>query len=93
MQTISAFKNLFEIEEGVTCYINYIDNAELSQQLSLIEVGRDAEITKLPSGSADESVVFSYGDGQLTISRKEAEDILIRVCEICWSCGQCELEP
>jgi len=87
--TDRIFKNLLEIESGISCYINYIDDPDLAHQLLLIDVKRDTEITRMPSENRCPQVVFKHNDGLVTVSTEEAETILVRACEVCWACGEC----
>lgn len=86
------FRNLLEYESGVECYIQYIETEALEKRLSLIGLRRDVAIVKKPSDQTSETITVSFSDGDIIIKKELASRILLRSCEVCWSCGSCGLE-
>jgi hypothetical protein len=86
------FNNLLEFESDVSCYIQFINESALEERLKLIGLKRDIKIVKDPNLEKENSISIRLCDQAIAIEKTMAVKILVRACEICWSCGECGLE-
>jgi hypothetical protein len=86
------YPNLLEAPYGEKLHIVLIDSKKLSARLGHLGIGVDTEIIKIePSGgNSPETLICSAAHpSQLKIPSHQARQVYVRICEICWSCGEC----
>lgn len=89
------YPNLLEAPCGENLHIVLIDNKQLAARLEQSGIGVDTAIVKIEpcgGGSADTLVHCCDHPSELKIPPHEARQVYVRICEICWSCGECQPE-
>jgi hypothetical protein len=91
------YPNLLDAPCGENLHIVLIDNKKLAARLGHMGIGVDTAIVKIESGGAasgDTLISCSDHPAKLKIPPHQARQVYVRICEICWSCGECrESEP
>jgi hypothetical protein len=86
------YPNLLEAPSGAKLHIVLIDSKKLSAMLGQMGIGVDTEIVKIEprdGGSSDTFICSSAHPSKLKIPSHQARQLYVRICEICWSCGEC----
>ena len=86
------YPNLLEAPCGENLHIVLIDNKKLAARLGQMGIGVDTAIVKIESGGAasyDTLICCADYPSRLKIPPYQARQVYVRICEICWSCGEC----
>jgi hypothetical protein len=89
------YPNLLEAPYGAKLHIVLIDSKKLSARLGSMGIGLDTEIVKIEprdGGSSDTLICSCAHPSQLKIPSHQARQVYVRICEICWSCGECRTQ-
>ncbi|MEJ2098429.1 MAG: hypothetical protein P8X68_00465 [Desulfobacterales bacterium] len=89
------YPNLLEAPCGENLHIVLIDNKKLSAKLERLGIGVDTAIVKIEpcgGGSSDALICSSAHPSKLKIPFDQARQVYVRICEICWSCGECRTQ-
>jgi|GEM_PF-2579802 hypothetical protein len=91
------YPNLLEAPCGENLHIVLIDNKKLAARLEHRGIVVDTAIVKIEScgdASTDTLICCSDHPSRLKIPAHEARQVYVRICEVCWSCGECRvLDP
>ena len=89
------YPNLLEAPCGENLHIVLIDNKKLSARLERLGIGVDTAIMKIEpcdGGCSDTLICSSAHPSKLKIPPHQARQVYVRMCEICWSCGECRTQ-
>jgi len=89
------YPNLLEAPYGAKLHIVLIDSQKLSARLGSMGIGVDTEIVKIEprdGGFSDTLICSCAHPSQLKIPSHQARQVYVRICEICWSCGECRTQ-
>jgi hypothetical protein len=89
------YPNLLEAPCGENLHIALIDSKKLAARLEQLGIGVDTAIVKTePCGGSSTDLCLYRCDHplKLKLPPHEARQVYVRICEICWSCGECQSE-
>jgi len=89
------YPNLLEAPCGENLHVVLIDDKELVARLGHLGIGVDTSIVKIEAcggASADTLICRSDHALKLKIPAHQARQVYVRICEICWSCGECRTQ-
>jgi hypothetical protein len=87
------YPNLLEAPCGENLHIVLIDSKKLAARLAHQGIGIDTAIVKIePCGGSSSDLLIHRCDhpSKLKIPLHQARQVYVRICEICWSCGECQ---
>jgi len=89
------YPNLLEAPCGENLHVVLIDNKKLATRLGRLGVGVDTSIVKIEScsdASSDTLICCPDHALKLKIPPHQARQVYVRICEVCWSCGECRTQ-
>ena len=89
------YPNLLEAPCGENLHIVLIDSKKLAVRLEQLGIGVDTAIVKTApcGGSFSHTLLHRCNHpSKLKLPAHEARQVYVRICEICWSCGECQSE-
>jgi hypothetical protein len=89
------YPNLLEAPCGENLHVVMIDNPKLAARLGDLGIGVDTAIVKIEPDGADSSdtlICSCEHPAKLKIPSHQARQVFVRICEVCWSCGECRTQ-